>query len=199
MTSSSYSPYFTSDDLTSSSQHTYQRWSEQEDSLLYNAVMDTSGGISPIRWKRISLEYFLGLRSESQCRYRWNRVIHPGLQKDVTMMKDDVDTNNHVCVVLQSHDKRKVLRQKKMPWTKEDKMMLLQLVQQYGRLWNYIATYYFPGRFDGTSCQTMWYNLRQSEQRRRKRQLKQEEIMTTMTMTHVRKEKNQEISIQQHD
>jgi Myb-like DNA-binding domain len=196
MTSSSYSPYFTSDDLTSSSQHTYQRWSEQEDSLLYNAVMDTSGGISPIRWKRISLEYFLGLRSESQCRYRWNRVIHPQLE----LCKDDATTT--MMMLMKDGDKRKVLRQKKIPWTKEDKMMLLQLVQQYGRLWNYIARYYFPGRFDGTSCQTMWYNLRQSEQRRRKRQLKQEEMMMTMTTketTYVRNEKNQEISMQQHD
>jgi hypothetical protein len=168
----SFSTYFTQDDL--SIQHDYQRWSKQEDSLLYHAVMDVSGGIPPIRWKRISMEYFVGLRSESQCRYRWNRVIHPQLGVEGYNQKDSkLEDSFGIQSSSSSSSPPPPPRMQLDYWSREDQVLLLKLVQQWGRTWKHIATY-FPGR-DSSSCQNKWYNLRQSEQRRRIRQFKQQQ------------------------
>lgn len=52
-------------------QRKWQRWTDSEDEILRAAV--TKEG-APHNWKRISRKYFLGVRSDTQCKNRWKKV-----------------------------------------------------------------------------------------------------------------------------
>jgi hypothetical protein len=56
----------------SSAPRQFQHWTEEEDALLNNAAAIEGG--PPHNWKKISRKYFLGSRSDSQCKGRWKKV-----------------------------------------------------------------------------------------------------------------------------
>ena len=60
-------------DSVTSSGRKYQRWTEEEDDLLREAIDKHVGG-PPYNWKRISRKYFKCFRTASQCKNRWKKV-----------------------------------------------------------------------------------------------------------------------------
>jgi hypothetical protein len=56
----------------SSAARQFQHWTEEEDALLKTAV-EIEGG-SRHNWKKISRKYFLGSRTDTQCKGRWKKV-----------------------------------------------------------------------------------------------------------------------------
>lgn len=57
---------------SSSAPRQFQHWTEEEDDLLKNASALEGG--PPHNWKKISREYFLGSRTDTQCKGRWKKV-----------------------------------------------------------------------------------------------------------------------------
>lgn len=186
--STSYSHTFPMDE-SPSSQHSYQRWSATEDMILNKAVMETSGGVSPIRWKRISLDYFMGLRTDAQCRYRWIRVVNPQLKVGAWNQEED----DLICRLRRGRIMTFVDIAKQMPgrraesirdryqqvldpnlrkdlWTDAEKAMLFALVNNLGHKWKAIVSH-FPGRSEA-SCRNTWYNASQSQKRKQNRLMK---------------------------
>lgn len=53
------------------------RWTKEEDAKLRSAV----AAVGAKNWKRISIEFLDGRRSDVQCLHRWNKVLKPGLVK----------------------------------------------------------------------------------------------------------------------
>lgn len=175
----------------SSNQHPYlyQRWTATEDKILNHAVMETSGGVPPIRWKRISLEYFMGLRSVTQCRYRWMRVVNPQLKVGAwTKQEDDLirmlrhDQGMHFIDIAKQIPGRRweCIRDRyeqvldpdlrKGLWSDAEKAMLLALVSSLGNKWKDIVPH-FPGR-SAASCRSTWHNIMLSLKRKHDRRMK---------------------------
>ena len=166
--------------------HYYQRWSVMEDTLLNDAVMETSGGVAPFRWKRISLDYFKGLRTDIQCRSRWTRAVDPKLKlghwsdyEDNLIRTLRQDQGMHFRDITKQLPGRRVetIRDRyqqnldpalcKDQWNNTEKEKLFQLVSRMGHKWIVIATH-FPGRSEA-SCKNTWFNALQSQERRKKR------------------------------
>jgi hypothetical protein len=170
--------------LSCCSQQTYQRWSADEDKILSDAIMETSGGVPPYRWKRISLEYFMGLRTEAQCRYRWIRAIDPQLKMgNWTRPEDDLIRMLRHDQGMDFHDIARELPGRRVetirdryrqildpslrrsdPWSDDEKAKLFELVTMLGHNWKAIVGN-FPGRSDA-SCKNTWYNAIQSRKRK---------------------------------
>jgi hypothetical protein len=56
----------------SSAPRQFQHWTDEEDALLKNAAAIEGG--PPLNWKKISRKYFLGSRTDTQCKGRWKKV-----------------------------------------------------------------------------------------------------------------------------
>ena len=168
------------------SQYSYQRWSNTEDQILYDAVMESSGGVPPIRWKRISLDYFMSLRTDAQCRYRWKRVINPQLkvgawsehEDELIRMLRREQGMNFVDIATQIPGRRwESVRDRyqavldpdlrKDPWTDTEKALLFALVSSLGHKWKAIVPH-FPGRSEA-SCRNTWHNALSSRKRKHDR------------------------------
>lgn len=167
----------------------YQRWTVTEDNILHDAVMETSGGVPPIRWKRISLEYFMSLRTDAQCRYRWTRVVNPQLKVGawstheddlIRMLRRDqgmnfVDIATHMAgrrweSIRDRYQQVLDPNLRKGQWTDAEKAMLFALVSRLGHKWKAIVPH-FPGRSEA-SCRSTWHNALLSRKRKLDRLMK---------------------------
>lgn len=165
-------------------QQTYERWSETEDKILNDAIMETSGGVPPFRWKRISIEYFMGLRTEAQCRYRWKRAIDPRLKMGrwtrkeddlIRILRHDQGMDFHDIAHQLPGRRVESIRERYQhildpslrrddPWSDEEKAKLFELVATFGHKWKAMVGN-FLGRSDA-SCKNTWYNAVQSRKRK---------------------------------
>jgi len=68
------------------------RWKKEEDEQLRAGI----ARIGAQNWKKISMEYLRGARSEVQCLHRWTKVLQPGLKKG--KWKDDEDAAILRCI-----------------------------------------------------------------------------------------------------
>ena len=87
----------------SSKQKKFQRWTEDEDELLREAV--NKSGQAPYDWKRISRKYFRGIRSSVQCKNRWTKVLCPDLKKTPFTNEEDAIILQQLELVSDQDDK----------------------------------------------------------------------------------------------
>lgn len=164
----------------------YHRWTKEEDELLVKAVKETTNGMPPFHWKKISSDYFHGIRSPQQCRSRWVRALNPSLKHSKWSQEEDSllfqmrskEGRTFSDIAIHFPGRRvEAIRERyqyhldpslrKDPWTQEEKEKLFRLVKSIGRQWTTIAMH-FPGRSDA-SCKNTWFNAQQSKKRMERR------------------------------
>ncbi|KAL0224570.1 hypothetical protein P9112_003960 [Eukaryota sp. TZLM1-RC] len=114
-------------------------WNENEDRLLLDAVRV----IGTENWKQVATK--VPRRTDGQCRYRYERVLKPAIQKARGEQVEIRETKR-------DSDRR---RSKKGAWTREEDNLLRQAVAEFGAgNWKLIAAR-VPGRTD-QQCLRHW-------------------------------------------
>eukprot|EP00980_Cylindrotheca_fusiformis_P010210 scaffold2271_cov130-Cylindrotheca_fusiformis.AAC.5 len=166
--------------VPSNTDRKFQRWSEEEDEILKQAVQIEKG--PPINWKRIAQKYFSNVRTGLQCKSRWTKSLQPGIVRGA--WKPDEDA----CILklqqaglkwsaiadylpgrLGEHVRDRFVNVldpnlKKTPWTPEEDEILYQEQRRIGNKWTQISKV-ISGRSEN-SVKNRWHNLKMTNRRK---------------------------------
>ncbi|KAK4196465.1 Homeodomain-like protein [Triangularia verruculosa] len=151
------------EDENKSRQRGRKRWTEEEDSILYQEAMKQSTTGNVRDWHRIATK--LPGRTNKDCRKRWVNKVCGGLKKGLW----DPEEDRRLQSAVEKHGLRWPLiaaevgyrspdqcakrwqygldpRLKHREWTSEEDKLLLSLVQERGREWKAIQHSHYPSR-----------------------------------------------------
>lgn len=182
---------------SSPSSRKFQRWSEEEDTILQRAIYIEGG--APHNWKKIAKKYFSNVRTALQCKSRWTKSLQPGVRKGAWSPGEDAiilqlreeglkwsSIAEHLEGRIGEHVRDRFVNTldpslKKGPWSPEEDEILFREQRRIGNKWTQISRV-IPGRSEN-AVKNRWHNLKMTQRRKQRRNAVEEKLRHSRTRT----------------